>query len=93
MLSLARCLAGRPHLVLLDEPSDGVQPSIVEDIVERLHALLVAWDLTILLVEQDLQMIAELATRVLIMQKGRITAEVAPAALTDAALVAEYMGL
>ena len=38
-------------------------------------------------------MIAELATRVLIMQKGRITAEVAPAALTDAALVAEYMGL
>ena len=78
VLSLARCLAGRPHLVLLDEPSDGVQPSIVEDIVERLHALLVVWDLTILLVEQDLQMIAELATRVLIMQKGRITAEVAP---------------
>lgn len=93
LLSLARCLAGRPHLVLLDEPSDGVQPSIVDDIVERLLTLLAAWDLTILLVEQDLQMIAALAKRVLIMQKGRITAELAPAALNDPALVSEYMGL
>ena len=55
MLSLARCLVGRPHLVLLDEPSDGVQPSIVEDIIERLHALRPPGISTILLVEQDLQ--------------------------------------
>src|SRR5262249_13095368 len=80
-LALERCLAGRPHLVLLDEPSDGVQPSIVDHIVEQLLALLAAGDLTILLVEQDLQLIAALAKRVLIMQKGRITAELAPAAL------------
>jgi ABC-type branched-subunit amino acid transport system ATPase component len=93
VLSLARCLAGRPRLILLDEPSDGVQPSIVDDIVKQLHILLAASELTIVLVEQDLQIIAELAKRVLIMQKGRITAEVAPAALTDPALVAEHMGL
>jgi len=93
VLALARCLAGRPHLVLLDEPSDGVQPSIVDDIVEQLLALLAAGDLTILLVEQDLQLIAALAKRVLIMQKGRITAELTPAALNDPALVSEYMGL
>jgi branched-chain amino acid transport system ATP-binding protein len=93
MLSLARCLAGQPRMVALDEPSDGVQPSIVEDIIERLLVLLAAWDLTILLVEQNLQMIASLATRVLILKKGRITAELAPTALNDQALVAEHMGL
>lgn len=93
VLGLARCLVGRPKLVLLDEPSDGVQPSIVEEIIERLSALLVTSDLTILLVEQNLQMISALAKRVLIMQKGRITAEVPPAVLKDPALVSEYMGL
>jgi ABC-type branched-subunit amino acid transport system ATPase component len=93
VLALARCLAGRPSLVLLDEPSDGVQPSIVDDIAERLRALSTAWNLTILLVEQDLQLTAALAQRVFIMQKGRITAELAPSALSDPALISEQMGL
>ena len=93
VLALARCLAGRPSLVLLDEPSDGVQPSIVDDIAERLQSLRRAWTLTILLVEQDLQMIAALAQRVFVMQRGRITAELAPGALGDPSLVSEYMGL
>ena len=47
VLALARCLAGRPSLVLLDEPSDGVQPSIVEDVAAQLQALLASWNLTI----------------------------------------------
>jgi ABC-type branched-subunit amino acid transport system ATPase component len=93
VLALTRCLAGRPSLVLLDEPSDGVQPSIVDDIALRLQSLRRAWNLTILLVEQDLQMIAALAQRIFIMQKGRITAELTPDALSDPALVSEYMGL
>lgn len=92
VLALARALAGRPSLLLLDEPSDGVQPSIVDDIAEQLQALLASWDLTILLVEQDLKLVAALARRVLVIQKGRITAELAPSALEDAALVSERMG-
>jgi ABC-type branched-subunit amino acid transport system ATPase component len=93
VLALARCLAGRPSLVLLDEPSDGVQPSIVDDIAGRLQALSAAWKLTILLVEQDLELIATLAQRVFILQKGRLTAELEPSALKDPALVSQYMGL
>jgi ABC-type branched-subunit amino acid transport system ATPase component len=93
VLGLARCLVGRPRMVLLDEPSDGVQPSIVDDIIERLQSLLTTSDLTILLVEQNLQMIAALAKRVLIMQKGSITAELPPSVLNDPRLVSEYMGL
>jgi ABC-type branched-subunit amino acid transport system ATPase component len=92
VLALARCLAGRPSLLLLDEPSDGVQPSIVDDIAAQLQALLVEWNLTILLVEQDLKLVAALAQRVFLMQKGRITAELAPSALRDQALISERMG-
>jgi ABC-type branched-subunit amino acid transport system ATPase component len=93
VLALARCLAGRPNLLLLDEPSDGVQPSIVDDIAERLQALQTTWNLTILLVEQDLKLVGALAQRVLIMQKGRITDELARSALGDQALISERMGL
>jgi ABC-type branched-subunit amino acid transport system ATPase component len=93
VLALARCLAGRPSLVLLDEPSDGVQPSIVDDIAVQLQALLSAWNLTILLVEQDLKLVAALAKRVFVMQKGRITAELESTALNDKALISERMGL
>jgi ABC-type branched-subunit amino acid transport system ATPase component len=93
VLALARCLAGRPNLMLLDEPSDGVQPSIVDDIARRLQALSAAWKLTILLVEQDLELIAGLAQRVFILQKGRLTAELEPSALRDPALVSQHMGL
>jgi ABC-type branched-subunit amino acid transport system ATPase component len=93
VLSLARCLAGRPRLVLLDEPSDGVQPSIVDDIAVQLQALVRAWDLTILLVEQDLKLVAALAKRVFVMQKGRITAELDPTALNDRALILDRMEL
>jgi branched-chain amino acid transport system ATP-binding protein len=93
VLALARCLAGRPSLVLLDEPSDGVQPSIVDDIALQLQALLSAWNLTILLVEQDLKLVAALAKRVFVMQKGRISAELEATALNDKALISDRMGL
>ena len=93
VLALARCLAGRPSLVLLDEPSDGVQPSIVDDIAAQLQALMNAWSLTILLVEQDLKLVGALAKRVFVMQKGRITAELDSTALDDRALISERMGL
>src|SRR6185295_5059246 len=53
ILALARCLVGRPKLVLLDEPSEGIQPSIVEEIVTHLRSFQQSWGLTVLLVEQD----------------------------------------
>lgn len=93
ILALARCLVGRPKLILLDEPTEGIQPSIVDQIAEKLRELSRALDLTVLLVEQDLHFIAELAERVLIIQKGRIVAELPSAKLADPAIVDEYLGL
>jgi ABC-type branched-subunit amino acid transport system ATPase component len=93
ILALARCLVGRPRLMLLDEPSEGIQPSIVEQIVDHLRDFRQRWNLAILLVEQDLEVIAALASRVLLMQKGEIAAELSPASLYDRALVEEHLGL
>jgi len=93
ILALARCLVGRPRLILLDEPTEGIQPSIVDQIMEKLDTLSAALDLTILLVEQDLQFIAQLAKRVLIMQKGRIVTTIKPEQLNDREIVDEYLGI
>ena len=93
ILALARCLAGRPRLLLLDEPTEGIQPSIVDQIQAKLAELAQALDLTVLLVEQNLRFIAALAERVLIMQKGTIVATIAPEQLSDRTIVDEYLGI
>jgi ABC-type branched-subunit amino acid transport system ATPase component len=93
ILALARCLVTRPRLMLLDEPSEGIQPSIVEQIIDHLREFQQRWNLAILLVEQDLEVIAALADRVLLMQKGQVAAEMSPADLYDRRLIEEHLGL
>lgn len=93
ILALARCLCGQPKLILLDEPSEGIQPSIVEEIIDILLRLKTERGLTIVLVEQNLDFIRRLSDRVLIIQKGRMTGEIPPAHLEDDDLVAEFVGM
>lgn len=93
LLALARCLCGNPKLLLLDEPTEGIQPSIIEEIIDTLLLLRRTRSLTVILVEQNLQFIAALSQRVLIIQKGAITQEVSPEAIADPALLNEFAGL
>jgi len=93
LLAIARCLCGNPRLVLLDEPTEGIQPSIIEEIVEVLQRLRDNSGLTMILVEQNLDFIAALSKRILIIQKGTITREVQPRDLGDASLVGEFIGI
>lgn len=93
LLAIARCLCGRPRLVLLDEPTEGIQPSIIDEIVETLLRLRETAGLTMILVEQNLDFIAALSQRILIIQKGRITQEVSPEALHNASVVGEFIGI
>jgi len=78
LLALARCLCSRPRLVLLDEPTEGIQPSIVDEIAEVLQRLQRERAITMLLVEQNLQFIRSLSHRILTIQKGVITGEFDP---------------
>jgi branched-chain amino acid transport system ATP-binding protein len=93
LLALARCLLGRPKTILLDEPSEGIQPSIVAQIAEHLVDLSRRQNLAILLVEQDLRLVAQVAQRVLVMRKGRLVREIAARELADSATVQELLGL
>ena len=93
LLAIARCLCGKPRLVLLDEPTEGIQPSIIDEIVETLQRLRAKGRLTMILVEQNLDFIAALSQRILIIQKGTITREVQPDDLHNASLVGEFVGI
>jgi branched-chain amino acid transport system ATP-binding protein len=93
LLALARCLCGKPRLILLDEPTEGIQPSIIDEIVEVLQRLRDNSGLTMILVEQNLDFIAALSRRILIIQKGTITRELPPDDLADASLVGEFIGI
>ena len=93
LLALARALCGDPQILLLDEPTEGIQPSIIDEIAEALQAVGERRDLTILLVEQNLSFISSLSHRVLILQKGVITREISPEVARDRAMVDEFVGM
>lgn len=80
-LAIARALVRRPRLLLLDEPSEGLQPSIVEDLALTLARLRGREGLTILIVEQNLAMVRPLAERVSVIENGRIAFELPGTAL------------
>lgn len=76
LLALARCLCGKPRMILLDEPTEGIQPSITDEIVETLQILRKTRKLTMIVVEQKRDVIVSLASRALVMQKGTITKDI-----------------
>jgi branched-chain amino acid transport system ATP-binding protein len=93
LLAIARCLAGNPKLILFDEPTEGIQPSIIEELLGVLQRLHQAQALTIVIVEQNLEFIAELAKRVLLIQKGTILRELQPGELRHADVLSEFVGV
>jgi len=72
-LAIGRALIGNPILMILDEPSEGVQPSIVQHICDALKAFRSELGTTIIFVEQNLDTILAIAERCYIMEKGKIT--------------------
>ena len=93
LLALARALAGQPSLLLLDEPTEGIQPSIIEEIAETLAMLRDRMQLTIVLVEQNLEFIAAVSQRVLVIKRGQIGGEIPREHLGDLAMMSEYTGV
>ena len=64
LLALARCLCGGPRIVLLDEPTEGIQPSIIDEIADTLKGVAHKRSLTVLLVEQNLNFIARTSRKI-----------------------------
>ncbi|MHC2285670.1 ABC transporter ATP-binding protein [Bradyrhizobium barranii] len=76
-LAIGRALIGNPSLMILDEPSEGIQPSIVQHICEALRSLRNELGTTIIFVEQNLDTILAIAERCYIMEKGKIAQSLA----------------
>jgi branched-chain amino acid transport system ATP-binding protein len=80
MVAIARTLVGNPTLLLLDEPSEGLAPLVVQALLERLRRLKET-GVTVLLAEQNLRFATELADRIYIIERGEIRYEGRPAEL------------
>jgi ABC-type branched-subunit amino acid transport system ATPase component len=93
LLALARALIQNPRIVLLDEPTEGIQPSIIDEIIDQLKVIRARRGLTVLLVEQNMDFIKELSDRVLLIQKGIIINEFSVDALTAAAAMGDFSGM
>ena len=92
MLAVGRALMGRPRLLLLDEPSLGLAPIIVEQLFDKI-ASINQQGVTILLVEQNAAMALAVATRGYLLENGRIVLEDSTAAMRDHPRVREaYLG-
>jgi len=91
MLTLCRTLMGDPELVIIDEPTEGLAPKIVEQVAEYLLALK-ARGLSVLLIEQKLTIALEISQRCVVMGHGRVVFEGTPAELkANAAVRKEWL--
>ncbi len=93
MLAIARALVNSPDLVLLDEPSDGVQPSIVEEIGEIIAELNAKHGLTVLIVEQNIDLIQKLASRAYVFDKGRVVRTLGKDELRNTEQLAQFLAI
>lgn len=93
MLALGRALAGAPSVLLLDEPSEGIQPSIVHQIGELLKRIVGELGISVLLVEQNIDLAFQAGSRGLVMEKGRIVRSGSMEELGDDALMREFIAI
>ena len=93
MLSVARALISKPSLLLLDEPSEGLQPNIVQLLRDIIKQISVDRGLAILLVEQNLDFALDITTRGYVMEKGSIVEKGDVELLRDDVIVQEYLGI
>ncbi len=82
-LAIARALVGEPKVILLDEPTEGIQPNIIEKIGEVLRTLVSEKDVVVVIVEQFLEFVKEFGDRFYIMNRGTVVADGITKELTE----------
>ncbi|RWR26673.1 ABC transporter ATP-binding protein [Sinirhodobacter populi] len=92
-LAIGRVLMGAPSLILLDEPSEGIQPNIVQDIARIMVQLNRETGITVVFVEQNIDMIRAMATRCYVMDKGRIVAALSRDDLSDRDTIRRHLSV
>jgi urea transport system ATP-binding protein len=93
MLAFGRALSSNPKLLLLDEPSEGIQPNIVQQLGALIGRIVEQTGIAVLLVEQNLDLGLSVATRCAIMEKGRIVHQGSPEDFRDEAMLRRYLAI
>jgi len=93
MLAIARCLVSRPQLMLLDEPTEGLQPSIIQELEGTLRAIQRDLGVALLLVEQNLDFAFAATDRGYVLEKGSIVSRGSVGDLRDQAIIKEYLAV
>ena len=94
MLSIGRALMGNPRLLLLDEPSEGLAPVIVDELVAAMRKLYQEGGMSVVLVEQHVSVVFELSRRTVVMSRGRVAFDGPSAQLeADEALLNSLIGV
>jgi urea transport system ATP-binding protein len=92
-LAIGRILVGEPDIMLLDEPSEGIQPSIVQEIGRTVRLLSRQQGLTVVIVEQNLSLIQAVADRCVVIDNGAVIATLAPDELDDPETAKTYLAI
>jgi urea transport system ATP-binding protein len=85
-LAIARALASRPKILLLDEPTEGIQPSIIKELATILRRIRDRWQIAVAVSEQVLSFALSVADRILVIDRGRIVHENARGEIDEATL-------
>ena len=92
LLELARVMMADPALILLDEPAAGVNPSLLEVLIDRIKEI-IARGVTFLLIEHNIDMVTRLCNRLIVMANGSLLSEGAPDAVaSDPRVIEAYLG-
>ncbi len=91
-LAIARALLTRPKVLVLDEPTEGIQPSIIKEIARVLREIRKLRQLTIVVTEQVLSFVLDVCDRLMVMEGGRVVHE-SPRASVDAARVKQLLAV
>ncbi|POT88306.1 urea ABC transporter ATP-binding subunit UrtE [Enterobacter cloacae complex sp. ECNIH14] len=91
-LVMARALAGKPKLLLLDEPTEGIQPSIIKEMAKILRKIRDAEGLTILVSEQVLSFVLDVSDKIVVIEKGNIVHQQARSG-ADEEQIASYLSV
>ena len=91
-LAIARALVTNPKVLLLDEPTEGIQPSIIKDIAKALNEIRKMREITIIVSEQVLSFAMDVADRLFVIEGGRLVHETTRAG-TDVAHIKQYLSV